>query len=179
MWRIVLNKSLVAMVLLGGLLGASTLVTAEGLKIAYVRAEKAVENSPQYAAFQKELQQTFEPRAKDLESKVKQYKKMQEDMERDQAIMSDTQLQKVQREMIALERRIKNAKEELEQDSAIRSNELRLKLVKIVNEVIQELAKADNLDMVVNETVVVYVNSRIDITDKVIEKLKQKFKGSN
>ena len=84
---------------------------------------------------------------------------------------------KAQRELISLERRIKNSKEELEQDSAIRSNELRVKLVKIVNEVIQELAKSENLDLVVNENVVVYVNDRIDITDKVSDRLKRKFKS--
>lgn len=150
---------------------------AQSYKIAFVHAEKAVENSPQYAAYQKELQQTFEPRVREIEGKVKQYKKMQEDLERDQAIMSDSQLRKAQRELISLERRIKNSKEELEQDSAIRSNELRVKLVKVVNEVIQELAKAEDLDMVVNENVVVYVNDRIDITDKVSDRLKRKFKS--
>lgn len=151
-------------------------VLAQSYKIAFVHAEKAVENSPQYAAFQKELQETFEPRVREIDAKVRQYKKMQKDLERDQAIMSDSQLRKAQRELIALERRIKNSKEELEQDSAIRSNELRVKLVKVVNEVIQEIAKAEDLDMVVNENVVVYVNDRIDITDKVSEQLKRKFK---
>ncbi len=157
------------------MLGASSYaLAAEGVKIAFVHAEKAVENSPQYAAFQKELEQTFTPRAKDIESKVKQYAKMREELEKNQSVMSETQLRKQQAELLTMERRIKSAKGELEQDSALRSNELRLKLVKIVNEVIEEIAKAENIDMVVNENVVVYINPKIDITDKVLERLKQK-----
>jgi outer membrane protein len=89
--------------------------------------------------------------------------------------MSENEIQLLQNDIRSRTRKIKYARDEFQEDFALRQNELRTKLAAQVREVIVEVAKEEKIDLVVSEGIV-YFSPRIDISAQVIERLKQEFK---
>jgi outer membrane protein len=88
--------------------------------------------------------------------------------------MSENEMQRLKNDIRSRSRKLKYAQDEFQEDVALRKNELRTKLAKQVQEVVVELAKELEIDLVVSEGLV-YYSPRIDISDKVIERLKREF----
>ena len=159
--------------LLCALLFAGAPLAAE-YKLAFVNAIQVVEQSPQYEAAQKELDKEFSQRNEEVVSKQQQLKKLQEKLERDGALMSESELKRLEKDIFSRQRRLKNAQEEFREDFALRRNELLNKLRTQVAEVVEEVAKDEKIDLVLSDGVV-YFSKRVDISDKVVERLKEKF----
>jgi outer membrane protein len=143
-------------------------------KLAFVNAIQVVEQSPQYEAAQKELDKEFSQRNEEVVSKQQQLKKLQEKLERDGALMSESELKRLEKDIFSRQRKLKNAQEEFREDFALRRNELLNKLRTQVAEVVEEVAKDEKIDLVLSDGVV-YFSKRVDISDKVVERLKEKF----
>ena len=90
---------------------------------------------------------------------------------RDIAIMSDTARRKLERDMIELKRDIKRAKEEFTEDFNLRRNEELTKLQKLITQMTVAVAKEDGYDIVLSDSVL-YTSKRVDITDKILERLR-------
>mgnify|MGYP003561690056 FL=1 len=95
-------------------------------------------------------------------------------LERDGALMSEDEVQRLQTDIRARKRRLRYAKAELQEDFALRQTELRTKLVKQVEEVVQRIAKENGIDVILSEGLV-YFSDRVDISGEVIERLQQEF----
>jgi outer membrane protein len=89
--------------------------------------------------------------------------------------MSEAETQKVERDLVSKQRKLKNAQSEFQEELSLRQNEELNKLRRQIAEVIIEVAKEDNIDLVL-ETGVVYASNRSNITDKVLERLQRKAK---
>lgn len=159
--------------LLCALLFAGAPLAAE-YKLAFVNAIQVVEQSPQYEAAQKELDKEFSKRNEEVVSKQQQLKKLQEKLERDGALMSESELKRLEKDIFSRQRKLKNAQEEFREDFALRRNELLNKLRTQVAEVVEEVAKDEKIDLVLSDGVV-YFSKRVDISDKVVDRLKEKF----
>jgi outer membrane protein len=89
--------------------------------------------------------------AKDRETEVLDQQddldRLTEKLERDGALMSEDELQRLQTDIRARKRRLRYAKAELQEDFALRQTELRTKLVKQVEEVVQRIAKEKALTL--------------------------------
>lgn len=153
-------------------LGGAGAVQAADYKIAVVDPNRVVELSPQYAAAGKALQAEVEDRERDLRKQQEQIGELKRKLEREGALMSESEIQRLQNDIRSRTRKLKYEQDEFQEDFALRQNELRTKLSKQVQEVVVELAKELGIDMVVSEGVV-YYSPRIDISDKVIERLKR------
>jgi outer membrane protein len=99
-------------------------------------------------------------------------KKGEEKLVRDAAIMSDTQRQSRERELVGLKRDIKRAKEEFNDDLNLRRNEELGKLQKLVYDTIVALAKEQNYDAILGDSVL-YASDRVDLTDMVLARLRK------
>jgi len=143
-----------AICLLGALWLISANVVAADLKIGFVNAAKVLEQAPQ-----------------------KDVQKLESRLTRDGAIMSESERRKLERDIISRKRDIKREQEEFREDLNIRRNESFDKLRRRVYEVIVDISKKEKYDLVVSDGVV-YADDRIDITDKVVARLKQEFKQS-
>ena len=156
-----------------------TVATSQVLALDYVIAvidpTRIVEQSPQYEAARKALQQEVNEREQDLSSQQSQMEELKKKLERDAALMSEDEIQRLQNDIRNRERKLKYAQAEFREDFALRQNELRTKLAQQVNEVVKELAKDEKIDLIVSEGIV-YFSERIDISDKVVERLRSKFK---
>jgi outer membrane protein len=104
----------------------------------------------------------------------KTVRQLEEKLTRDGAIMSESERRKLERDILAQKRELKRTQEEFREDLNIRRNEAFDKLRRRVFEVINDIAKAEKYDLIVSDGVV-YANGNIDITGKVVEKLKQEF----
>lgn len=149
---------------------ATSIGLAAELKVGYVNAVKVIEQAPQGEAALKKLQAEFGPRDKKLVDMQQEIKKMEEDLERNALIMNDADRREKERQLLGLKRELRRATQEFREDYNMRRNEELAALQKIVKQVIVEIAKQENYDLIVHEGTI-YASSKIDITDKVLEKL--------
>lgn len=147
---------------------------AEVYRIAVVDPNRVVEHSPQYEAASAALLAELEEREGALREQQDQISALQQRLEREGALMSEQELKRLQNDIRSRTRRLKYARDEFQEDFALRQNELRTKLSRQVQEVVVELAREQNIDLVITEGVV-FFSPRIDISDQVIERLKQEF----
>ena len=149
---------------------------AEEYAIGVIDPTRIVEQSPQYDAARKELQQEVSDREQQLLAQQAQLDELKKKLERDAALMSEDEIQLLQNDIRNRDRKVKYAQSEFREDFALRQNELRTKLAQQVEEVVRELAKEEEIDLILSEGIV-YSSERMDISDKVVERLKSKFKA--
>lgn len=146
---------------------------AENYRIGFVNATRVFEESPQYKEARDRLQNEFSRREKELLSSQKQLQQLEEKLQRDGAVMSEDEVKRLERDILSRSRRLKNSQTAFREDLNLRQNEEFKKLRTQIREVIQEVGKAEKMDLVVSDGVV-YYSDRIDISDLVLKKLKQK-----
>lgn len=156
---------------LGLLLSGTTIASAQELKIGYVDTARVLKDAPQADQARKKLENEFAPRDEKIVTMQKQLKQLDERQNRDIAVMSDSSRRKLERDMIELKRDIKRAKEEFTEDFNLRRNEELTKLQRLISQMTVAVAKEDGYDLVLSDSVL-YTSKRVDITDKILERLR-------
>jgi len=169
------NKSVGVLIGLGLYLTGGTLPAADYV-IAVIDPTRIVEQSPQYEAARAQLEKEVGDRERKLVEQQEQLTDLQRKLERDAALMSEEELQRLQTDIRNRGRKIKYAQAEFREDFSLRRNELRTRLAQQVEEVVAELAREENIDLILSEGLV-YVSKRIDISDQVIARLREKFEA--
>lgn len=154
--------------------GFAGLALAEPTKIGFVNSAKLMAEAPQADAARKLLKDEFAPRDQKIVQQQKELKKLEEDLSRNSAVMSESVRRKQERKIVSLKRDIKRAQEEFSEDLNLRRNEELGKLQKIVYDAIVDVARKENFDAILGDSVL-YASQRIDITDKVLKRLQQDF----
>ncbi len=144
-------------------------VSAE-VKIGFVNMAEIMEKSPQADAARKALEKEFSGRDKKLTAVRDEILKLEETLKQDGAIMSDSRRSSVEKEILNKKREYNRQQDELREDFNIRRNEALGKLQKKVHEVIVEVAKNENYDLVVTQPVL-FASDRIDLTGRVLQAL--------
>ena len=140
-------------------------------KIGFVDPVRLIEQAPQGVTALAALEEEFRSRDQDLKLRHGQIQDMESDLEKNILIMDATSAQARQREIENLKRRLARDQQEAREDYNLRRNEELAKLQALVREVIVELARAGNYDLVVEQAV--YVSDAVNITDLVLERLAQ------
>lgn len=166
-WRKILTTGLLAM-----LLGATGVATAAEYKIAFVEVPRLLRDAPQVEAVRDKLKKEFSRRNDDLVAQADQMKKLEEKFRRDSTIMSDAEAKRLERDIVSRQRKLKSAQNEFQEDLALRQNEELGKLRKVIGEIIVQVAKDGQFDLVL-ESGVVYASDRANITDQVLERLRK------
>ncbi|MBB1126399.1 OmpH family outer membrane protein [Thiospirillum jenense] len=146
----------------------------EEIRLAIVNPNRIVEASPQYAAAREALLAEINEREATLIARQDDIDKLQRHLEQNAALMSEDEMQRLRNDIRSRTRRLRYDREELQEDFALRKNELRTRLVKQVEEVVRQLAKEKNIDLILTEGVV-YFSKRIDLSDEIIIRLKKEF----
>lgn len=165
----------------GALVGVATWICAYAAPamdyvVGVIDPTRIVEQSPQYDAARAELQKEVSEREQKLAEQQKQIAELQSKLDSDAALMSEDELQRLQTDIRNRDRKVKYAQAEFREDFALRQNELRTKLAKQVEEVVAELAREEHIDLILSEGLV-YYSKRVDISEKVIERLRKKFEA--
>lgn len=162
--------------LLGLLIFALAQSVSAATKIAFVNQQKLLEKAPQAEAARNKLQKEFAKRDKALVSMQKKIKTKTDKLERDGAMMTGEELNKLKREVTYLRRDLERDKDAFKQDLSIRQNEELIKLQKIVLNTIAKIAERDKYDLIVSDGVI-YASKRIDVTDSILTELKKQYKS--
>lgn len=153
-------------------------VAEEAPKIAFVNTPQVLEQAPQAEAVRKTLQEEFSTRDADLVAEQKKIKSLEERMSKESLTMSQEQQRKLEREILSQKRDLKRSRDEFAEDFNIRRNEELSKMQREIAMSIVALAKEMGYDLIL-ESGVIYASKRVDITDKVIARLKQDYKKKN
>ena len=142
---------------------------ADEIKIGFVDPVRLLELSPQGERALRLLEEEFRPRDKVLIDLREKILEMERDLERNRLVMQIGDVQKEQREIDTLKRKLKREKAEAREDYNLRRNEELGKLQRLVRETIVEIAKEDGFDLIVEQAV--FVSERINLTERVLQRL--------
>ena len=168
-------KTLVHILTLLGLLlvaGTPSLSWAEETRLAFVNTQRVMDKAPQAQAARELLKNEFAPRDKKIVAMQKELKKLEEELARNAAVLSESMRVKQERKITSLKRDIKRARDEFLEDLNLRRNEELGKLQKLISDAIVAVAREAGYDIVLGDTVL-YASERVDITDKVLERLRR------
>lgn len=146
---------------------------AAELKIGVVSAAELMEKAPQKDAASSRMEQEFSGRRNKLQGEFKEIKQLEEKLAKDGVTMSESERAKTEKDLLARKRDFVRAQDELNGDQNIRRNEELNKLQQTLLEAIQTVGKEENYDLILAEGVA-YVNPKMDLTDKVLQRLKDK-----
>lgn len=96
-------------------------------------------------------------------------KSMGERIDRDGAVMSDSDRQRRQREYADVEKEFQRKQREFREDLNQRRNEELAQVIEKANRVIKQIAEQEKYDIILQEAV--FASPRIDITEKVLRAL--------
>jgi len=147
-------------------------VQSEDLKIGFVNTERVFKEAAPAVRSQKKLQEEFSVREVEIKKVDLEAKRIRQKLEKDGLILEETQRRNLEAELGRLSREMQRLQREFQEELNLAKNTEMKVILKIANEVIQQIATSEKFDLILQEAV--YRSDRLDITDKVIEALKDK-----
>lgn len=149
-----------------------TAAHAADYKIGVVNAPRVLEAAPQAEVARVKLEKEFAARDQKLVGAQKDLKGLEDRIQKDGAIMAETERGRVERDIMAKRRDLKRDTQEFQEDVNFRRNEEMAIIQQQIGEAIVALSKEQGFDMVLG-TGVVFASEKVDITDQVIARLKK------
>ena len=163
-------KSLSSHISLAVLLGAMAVSAhAQEFKAGFVNTDRIFREAAMAKAAQSKLEAEFSKREKDLVDKGNALKSASEKFEREAPTMSESQRISRQRQLVDQDREFQTKRREFQEDLNSRKQEELQQILDRANRVVKQVAEAEKYDVILQEAV--YVNPKLDITDKVIKAL--------
>lgn len=154
-----------------GLLAISFASEAADAKIGVVDAQRLIESLPQTEAATAQLRKEFKDRQEKLLAGQKELKKLEDQLAKNGAVMSEAERGKLERDVLARRRDLKREQDEVQDDITFRKNEEFGKIQRVAKEAIDAVAKQEGFDLILYGGVA-YVSEKMDVTGKVLERLK-------
>ena len=138
-------------------------------KAGFVNTDRVFREANAAKTAQTRLEQEFSKREKELIALRDNLKRGSDAFERDAPTMSESQRVTKQRDLVEQDREFQRKSREFQEDLGNRKNEELAKVLDQANKIVQQVAEAEQYDVILQEAV--YVNPKHDITDKVIKAL--------
>jgi outer membrane protein len=138
-------------------------------KVGFVNTERLLREAPLSVAAQKKLEREFAARDQELQKLAKQARDLQAQLDKDGVTMSDSERKTKERDLGNLNRDLQRQGREFREDLNLRRNEELGQIQERARKAIQEIAKAEKFDLIVEQAV--YVDPKSDITDRVMKSL--------
>jgi outer membrane protein len=165
-----ISRGAAAAILLGAALGATPVWAQDGAtRIGFVDTDRILREAEPAKAAQAKLEQEFSRREKELDEAGAQLKTASDQFQRESLTMNDTQRQARQRQLMDQDREFQRKRREFQEDLNSRKQEELQRIIDRANRVVKQVAEAEKFDVILQEAV--YVNTRLDVTDKVIKAL--------
>ena len=142
---------------------------AQESKIGFVNTERIFREAAPAKTAQVKIDQEFSRREKELQDLSARLKTMSEKLDKDAAVITESDRSKRQRELAELDKDFQRKQREFREDLNQRKNEELAAVLERTTRVIKQIAEAEKYDIVFQEAV--YASPRIDITDKVLKAL--------
>ena len=138
-------------------------------KIGFVNTERLLREAPLSIAAQKKLEREFSGRDQELQKMAKQARDLQAQLDKDGVTMSDSDRKSKERDLNNLNVELQRKGREFREDLNLRRNEELGQIQERARKAIQDIAKAEKFDLIVEQAV--YVDPKSDITDRVMKAL--------
>ena len=158
------------------LVGTAPAWSAE-LKIGYVNYQALFQQAPQLKVVQATLQGEFGPRQRDLQSQAQTLKTRQDNLQRNEATMSDEQRAHEEKSLRDSEREFQLKQTAFQEDATARKNEELSRLQRTFNEEVRSYAKAQGFDLILADGVA-FATPAVDITPAILGQLEALAKSS-
>lgn len=166
-------RLLAALALAAWLAGTSFFVSAQdGGRIGYVDMKRLIDQAPQMQAARERLRNEFDARDAELKTEVARLAGLDARLRDEAATLAAPDLTALQRQAETLRRSIDRTRQRLQQELAARSDEEIERTWPLIDEAVADYAREAGLDLVV-QSPQVFVSGRIDITDRVLERLRR------
>lgn len=166
-----MNKKIATLlVALMAALPVAQAVAAE-MKIGYVNTQRIFRDAPAAQKAAKKIEAEFSKRDQELQRMAKQLQSTQESLEKNSVTMAEGERRNKERELNDLSRDFQRKQREFREDLNLRQNEENAAIIEKANKAIKQIAEADKYDLIVQD--VVWVNPKLDITEKVIKSLSE------
>ncbi len=145
-------------------------MAAAELKIGFVDLAKLSESAPQIIEAQGKIDAEFSSREKELVELQRKLAKMEEALATEGAVMSESERNTKEREILGKRRELKRSQDEFRDDLNIRKNEMLRTVNKEIGAVIEAFAKDEKFDLILAQGVM-YAGDKVDITERILKKL--------
>ena len=146
-----------------------TTAYAQETKIGFVNTERIFREATPAKAAEAKIVQEFSKRDKELQDLAARLKGMSDKLDKEAAVLSESDRVKRQRELADLDKDFQRKQREFREDLNQRRNEELATVLERTNKVIKQIAEAEKYDIVFQDAVT--FSPRIDITDKVLKAL--------
>lgn len=172
-----LKKLLLTGCLLAGL-GAALPAAAADLNVGVVNVPRLLAEAPQAKSSMQALQDEFAPRLRGLKDQEAEFKTSAEKMQRDAAVMGESERRDAERALREKQRELQRRQEEFAEDFSLRRNEVLQNLQKSLLEEVQSFARNQRYDLIVGEGVL-FASDTVDVTSQILAALESRFQSSN
>jgi outer membrane protein len=148
---------------------AVTVLHAEEVRLGFVSTERVLKEASTAKAAQTKLEQEFSKREKELVDLGNTIKASADKFEKEAPTLPETQRQARQKQILEQDRDFQRKRREFQEDLNARKNEELQLVIQRANKVIKDIAIAEKYDFIFQDAV--YVNPKLDVTDKVIKAL--------
>ena len=161
------NKSVSSLAIIMAAMFAAGSAWAD--KVGFVNTERLIREAPLSVAAQKKLEREFASRDQELQKLAKQARDLQAQLDKDGVTMSDSERKNKERDLGNLNRDLQRQGREFREDLNQRRNEELAQIQEKARRAIQDIARAEKYDLIVEQAV--YVDPKSDITDRVMKAL--------
>jgi outer membrane protein len=166
-------SDLLPLIVAAAFVAASAPVAAQSdSKIGFVNTERILRDAAPAVRAQKKIESEFAKRDQELTRTAEQFKRLQDDLEKNGVTMTEAQRRSKQREISEFDVQFQRKRREFQEDLNQRRNEELAQVVEQANRVIRQVAEAEKYDVIFQDAV--FASPRIDITDRVIKALEGK-----
>lgn len=166
-----LKTKLVALLLLVcWSLGVNTALAEDNARIGFVDIPYLIQKAPQAVEAESRLEAEFAPRQAELESERERLKVLSAELSDVSSTLSEDDRLQLDREVRALERRIKRSEQDFREELNIQKNNEFKHVRERVLDAIARFGREHDYDLIVSDGVL-YANKRIDVTERILEAL--------
>lgn len=164
-----LNRCLLPVLVAAAAAFAHPAASAQEVRIGFVNTDRIFREANTAKAAQAKLEQEFSKREKDLNDMGNTLKSASDKYEREAPTLSESQRTQRQKQLVDMDRDFQRKRREFQEDLTARKNEELQQVLERANRVVKQVAEQEHYDVILQEAV--YINPKLDITDKVIRAL--------
>ena len=151
-------------------LGPSSAQAEEGVRIGFVDIPYLIQEAPQAVEAERRLEAEFTPRQEELAAERERLNALSAELTDINSGNSEADRLQLDREVRALERRIKRSEQDFREELNIQKNNEFKHVRERVLDAIARFGREHDYDLIVSDGVL-YANKRIDVTERILDAL--------
>jgi Skp family chaperone for outer membrane proteins len=143
-----------------------------------VNVAEVLSKSPQVKKLESELKESYETRKAELDKEQEKLTELEQKLSTEGEKMEFDERSTLEHRILAMRSKLKQELTWLEEDITIRKSGETSRLIKLLREVIEEVAREKKIDLVF-EGAVVYTSDRVNLSGAVLKRLEDHFNKSS